>query len=343
MSTMMNTLFVTTSGAYVRKDHETIVVEVERKRVLAVPFHHLAGVMCFGPVTVSPFLMGACAERGIALSFLTERGRFLARVEGKESGNVLLRRTQYRRADIEGDRVALARGFVMGKLANSRALLQRGARETADEAVSQRLKRAIREIGRRLEQALTVDTMDGLRGLEGDAAANYFGVLDGMIKRHQDCFNLKRRTRRPPLDPLNALLSFLYTLLLHDCASALQAVGLDAAVGYLHVDRPGRLSLACDLMEELRSAVADRLAVSMINRGQVKPEGFEHTASGAVNMDRDTRKAVLSAYQNRKKEVLQHPFLEREVPLGMVVHVQARLLARVIRGELDAYPPYVIR
>jgi CRISPR-associated protein Cas1 len=285
--------------------------------------------------------LGLCAERGVAISFLTERGRFLARVTGPVSGNVLLRREQYRRADDPGSASDIARSAVAGKIANSRNVLLRSLRDHPDCAGAERLNAAVERLAdaqRRLADPLPLDTV---RGLEGEAGQAYFGVFDHLIVAQKDAFRFERRSRRPPLDAVNALLSFLYTLLAHDVAAALEGVGLDPAVGFLHRDRPGRPGLALDVMEELRSAIADRLALSLINRQQVKPEGFQSSESGAVTMDDATRKEVLVAYQKRKQEEVQHPFLQEKVAIGLIPHVQALLLARHLRGDLDGYPPMI--
>jgi len=285
-------------------------------------------------------LMGLCGRRGVALSFLSEHGRFLARVQGPVSGNVLLRRKQYRTADEPGQRTDLARAFIIGKLVNCRTVLLRTARDRPDHPGAQALREAagrLAGIGQRCERGAE---LAALRGLEGEAARVYFGVFDHLVNGDKQHFYFRERSRRPPLDNLNALLSFLYVLLSHDVASALEGVGLDPAVGYLHADRPGRPSLALDLMEELRPVLADRVALSLINRGQVKAPGFQATESGAVAMDDDTRKVVLAAYQKRKQSVVSHTFLEEKIALGLVPHAQALLLARCLRGDIDDYPPF---
>ena len=343
MKQLLNTLYVTTQGAYLTRDGETVVVRVEQELAMRVPVHTLAGIVCFGRVSASPPLMGLCAERGVALAFFTESGRFLARVQGPVSGNVFLRREQYRRSDDSVQAAEIARSAVIAKVANSRTVLLRAARERsgADErpeiaAVALRLGRLIDELQKKLP-------LDTVRGHEGDAARSYFSVFDHLISESKEAFFFHERSRRPPLDNVNALLSFLYTLLTHDIAAALEGVGLDPAVGYLHRDRPGRPSLALDLLEELRPVIADRLALSVINRRQVAPEGFRKTESGAVEMDAGTRKEVLIAYQKRKQEELIHPFVKERVAFGIVPHVQAMLLARHLRGELGAYPSFLWR
>jgi CRISPR-associated protein Cas1 len=287
-------------------------------------------------------MMGLCAERQVSISFLTEHGKFLARVQGPVSGNVLLRREQYRRADSEEASAGLAQAFVLAKVANSRIVLQRAARDHPEnspsliEASAVALSRVLADL--RKPQPLNV-----VRGREGDAARLYFSVFDHMITAQKESFFFRERSRRPPLDNVNALLSFLYTLLLHDAAAALETVGLDPAVGYLHRDRPGRPGLALDLMEEFRAFLADRLALSLINRQQVCADGFRKSESGAVAMDDDTRKAVLISWQKRKQEDIQHPFLGEKVPIGLLPYVQALLLARYFRGDLDGYPPFFWR
>lgn len=342
MSTYHNTLFVTTPGAYLAKDHENIAVRVEHQTRMSVPMHHLGGVVCFGPVSASPDLMAACSERGIGLSFLDINGRFLARVEGPASGNVLLRRRQYRLADDSKATAHLARWFVIGKVANARSMLVRSAREQPDAPVA--LDLAALRLAERLVDLGRADlSTETVRGHEGEAAAGYFAAFDAMIRSSDPAFRFATRSRRPPLDAVNCLLSFVYALVRHDCASALAAVGLDPAVGYLHADRPGRPSLALDLMEEFRPALADRLVLALINRGQVSPQGFLRDATGGVSMDDETRRTVLVSYQERKQAKLTHPLTGEATTLAVVPHIQARLLARAIRGDLDHYPPFLVR
>lgn len=340
MKRLANTLYVTTEGTYLAKEGETVVVRLEDKVRLRVPIHNLDGIVCFGRVGASPSLMGLCGRRGVALSFLSMNGRFLARVQGPVSGNVLLRRQQYRAADDPAQRAALARAFVIGKLVNCRAVLLRSARDRPDSPGAESLRRAAGQVAGIGERLAREADLDALRGLEGEAARAYFAVFDHLITGDKNSFFFRERSRRPPLDNMNALLSFLYVLLTHDAASALEGVGLDPAVGYLHADRPGRPSLALDIMEEMRPLLADRVALSLVNRGQVKSSGFKTTESGAATMDDDTRKAVLAAYQKRKQAVISHGFLEEKFALGLVPHAQAMLLARRLRGDLDEYPPY---
>jgi CRISP-associated protein Cas1 len=340
MKHLLNTLYVTTQGAYLSKEGETVLVRVEHENRLRVPIHTLSGVVCFGQVSCSPPLLGFCAENNVALSFLTEHGNFLARVLGPVNGNVLLRREQYRQADSPEASTALARAVVQAKLANCRTVLLRGMREHGDNAAiaggGGRLARNIQM----LDKAASVDEV---RGIEGDGARSYFCVFDELITTSKEHFFFRERSRRPPLDNVNALLSFLYTLLVHDIVGALEGVGLDPAVGFLHRDRPGRPSLALDLMEELRPVLADRLVLSLINRRQVHEDGFEKAEAGGVVMDAPTRKEVLLAWQKRKQEEIQHPFIGERIAFGLVPHVQALLLARRLRGDLDAYPAFFWR
>lgn len=336
-----NTLYVTTQGSYLSAEGETMIVRVEGTNKAQIPLHMLEGVVCFGQVSCSPVLMERCSEKGIGISFLTERGRFLARIHGPVSGNVLLRRTQYRNADDAPSSARIARFSVAAKIANSRAVLMRGVRDYPDEPGSAILQKAVDGMARDLGDLQRTQDLDEIRGIEGDAARIYFEAFDHLIVAQKEGFSFRGRTRRPPLDSVNALLSFVYTLLTHDAASALEAVGLDPQVGFLHRDRPGRPGLALDLVEEFRAFLGDRLALSLINRRQVRPEGFVTSETGGVVMDDDTRKSLLVAYQERKQEVIRHPFLKEDVTVGMLVHLQALLLARFLRGDLDAYPAFL--
>lgn len=340
MKKHLNTLFVTTQGTRLAAEGETVVVKIDREVKLRVPMNMLEGIVCFGNVSASPFLLGRCGERNVGVSFLSERGRFLARVQGPVSGNVLLRREQYRWADDGGRSAALARACVAAKVANCRRVLQRAIRDHSSNSQDDGLTVAVASLAQRLSELPRRDSVDSIRGIEGDAARIYFGTFDRLVTNSDDAFRFEKRTRRPPTDAVNALLSFIYTMLLHDVASALEAVGLDPQVGFLHRDRPGRLGLALDLMEELRPFLADRLTLSLINRRQVAASGFETRETGGVYMDDKTRKTVLVAYQERKAEEIMHPFLEEKATVGMLVHLQARLLARHLRGDLDAYPAF---
>jgi CRISPR-associated endonuclease Cas1 len=343
MRKLLNTLYVSSQGSYLRKEGETIVVEREQEKVLQLPLHTIGGIVCFGNVLVSPFLLGFCAESDVSVSFLSEYGRFLASVRGPVSGNVLLRRRQYRMADDEAATRAIAANVVAGKLANCRVVMNRSVRDHGDKIDSVAVKAASAAIDRLIDALPSAQTADAVRGLEGMAAAEYFGAFNELIVDQKEGFEFRDRNRRPPLDPVNALLSFIYTLLAHDVRSAIETVGLDPAVGFLHRDRPGRPGLALDLMEEFRPVIADRLVLSLINRRQVDPKGFTRAENGAVVMDDDTRKTVLVEYQSRKQDEVEHPYIEERIPVGLLFFVQANLMARYIRGDIDGYPPFFWR
>ena len=339
MKQHLNTLYITTQESYLSKDGECVAVHHGGSLKAKIPVHTLEGLVLFGQVSCSPFLLGHCAENAVAVSWLTENGRFLASMHGPVRGNVLLRREQYRKADDLDVSAAIARAFVIGKIANCRTLLRRIAREKPDD----RLDRACNALGfcmGRLEHDVPLDVV---RGIEGEAASVYFGVFGLLVSNPDPAFRFSGRNRRPPLDAVNCLLSFLYTLLAHDIRGALETVGLDPAVGFLHRDRPGRPSLALDMMQEFRPYLADRLACTLINRGQVKPGSFKKQETGAVIMNDATRKEVIVAWQERKRDEIQHPFLQEKMTVGLLWHAQARLLARHLRGDVDAYPPFVIR
>ncbi len=341
MKKLLNTLYVTTDGAYLAKEGESVVVRVDHEVKLRVPIHSLGGIVCFGQVSCSPYLMAFCAKRDVTITHLSQYGRFLARVEGPTSGNVLLRRAQYRRADCEEDAVGIARAVVIGKVANARKVLQRGLRDHDANKGLEGVEENVRRLGYCLRKLQNDMPLDALRGVEGDASKAYFASFDALITSQKDGFEFRGRNRRPPMDNVNCLLSFIYTLLVHDCRSALETVGLDPQVGYLHAERPGRPSLALDLMEEFRAPFADRLVLSLINRQQVKPAGFEQSEAGGVSMDDKTRKEVLVAYQKRKQEEIEHPFLGEKTRIGLLFHLQAMLLARYLRGDLDGYPAFL--
>lgn len=344
MRRMLNTIYVTTEDAWLRKDGANVVVEAGGAERGRVPLHMLDGIVSFGRPGASPALMEACARSGIALSFLTPGGKFLARVEGPRTGNVLLRRAQYRAADDPARAVPVVRGIVTAKAANQRTVLRRSLRDHGggmDEPARDALAAAEARMGHIARRAAAASDVAILRGHEGEAAHTYFSAFDLMIRGDRKIFSFNGRSRRPPLDRVNALLSFLYAMLGHDCRSALEGVGFDPQVGMLHADRPGRASLALDLMEELRPVLADRLALTMINRGQVKARDFTVDEGGAVMLTDDGRKAVLVAWQDRKKRELRHPFLDETIPIGLIAHAQALLLSRHIRGDLDGYPPFV--
>jgi CRISPR-associated protein Cas1 len=341
MKTHLNTLFITTEGTYLAKDGQAVAVRQKKETKLRVPLHNLDGIMCFGRVGVSPQLMGACAEAGVSISFLSTWGRFRASVVGFSPGNVVLRRKQYRVADDERASADAARSIIAGKLANCRTVLFRAARDASESERAARLQASARRLSANLIDVKAATNVDRLRGLEGEAAVSYFAAFNDLINVPDGGFVYTKRTKRPPKDPLNALLSFVYALLSHDARSACEAAGLDAAVGFLHRDRPGRPGMALDLMEEFRPFLADRLVLSLINRRQVTEMGFEFLETGAVRMDEATRKTVLVGYQERKQETITHPFLDEKTSVGLLIHLQARLMARWLRGDLDAYPPFI--
>lgn len=343
MSTHANTLYVQTPGAYLGKDGETVRVKIDGQVKLTVPLHHLEGIVCFGRVNMSTALMAEAASRDLTISFFSESGRFQSRVVSATSGNVLLRREQYRRADQPDACLRIARSIVAAKIQNSRVNLLRGARESEVPDDVAALKAAANRLANALDTLAHVQTIDSARGCEGDAARNYFDAFNALIRQQRESFSMTERSRRPPLDPLNALLSFVYSLLTHEMAGALEAVGLDPAVGFLHVDRPGRLSLALDLVEEFRALLADRLVLSLVNLRQVRPDGFETQPGGAVQMNAATRKTVLAALTQRKRDEVTHPILGEKVTVGLLPHIQTRLLARHIRGDLDDYPALVLK
>jgi len=346
MRRLLNTLYVTTDGAYLRKDGLNVVVEVEGVERLRVPVHLLGSVAVFGHVSLSPALMGGLVEAGVCCAFFGRNGRFLARVEGPVSGNVLLRREQYRRADDPSGCVAIVRGFVTAKALNQRGVLQRALRDHGAglaDAPRDALTAAVARMQDIARRALHEADLDRLRGHEGEAAALYFGVFPHVLRVTDPALAFRGRSRRPPMDPVNALLSFVYTLLVHDCRGALEGVGLDPAAGFLHRMRPGRPSLALDLMEELRANLADRLVLSLLNRRELGIGDFRVMENGAVLLAEDSRRTVLTAWQDRKKEEVEHPFLKEKVPLGLLAHLQSMLLARTLRGDLDAYPPMIWR
>ena len=342
MRKLLNTLYISTQGAYLHKDGETIVVEIEKEKK-SYPIHIIGSIVCFGNVLVSPFLMGFCAERGVSVSFLTEYGKFLASVRGAVNGNVLLRREQYRMADNELVTKQVAQNIISGKLANSRVVLNRLLRDHESKVDSEKVRQASSLLEHYIRKVSQATSSDEVRGYEGESGAVYFGAFDNLILEQKDDFKFTERSRRPPLDEINAMLSFVYTILSHDVRSALETVGLDSQVGFLHRDRSGRHSLALDLMEEFRSVIADRLVLSLINRRQISKKDFEKSASGAVNMSEKSRKILLTEWQNRKQEEVYHPYIEEKVKIGLLFFVQANLLARFIRGDIDGYPPFFWR
>ncbi len=341
MHTLQNILYVMTPHAYAHLENATVRIDVEREKRLQVPLHHLAGLVTFGNVLVSPALMHRLADEGKSLVLLDEHGRFKARLEGPVSGNILLRQAQHKAAADPSATLEHARACVAGKLKNSRVTLLRGGRETSDTDEAASLGRAADNLAASLRSAATASTLDELRGIEGEAARGYFAALNLIVKpQMRESFALNGRSRRPPLDRFNALISFLYAMLMNDCRSALEAVGLDPQLGFLHAVRPGRAALALDMQEEFRSILADRLALTLINRGQVTAKDFEIRKGGAVMLGEVGRRAVVTAWQERKKEEITHPLLESKMPIGLLPLIQARFMARSIRGEMESYLPY---
>lgn len=338
MKKLLNTLYITRPESYVHKERETIVIKNGDARLGQFPALAIGNILCFGRISVSPFLMGYCGEQGIGLTFFTEYGRFLARVQGRQTGNVLLRRAQYRWADDLEQSVSVARVMVAAKIANSRSVL---LREIRNHGANPQLKTAAARLASSLRRARGARSVDEAMGIEGDAANSYFSVFNDLLRGSG--FSFGGRVRRPPTDSVNALLSLVYSLITQECASALQGVGLDPYVGFLHRDRPGRVGLALDLLEEFRASWADRFVLTHINRRQVRPSDFTTEASGAVRLTENGRKNLFIAYQERKQVEIMHPYLEERVPVGMLPHCQAMLLARHIRGDTQHYPPYLAR
>jgi len=352
MEIKQNTLYLTLAGAYVSRDHLTLKVEVERVTKLAVPIHHLESVCVFGQASLSPPALQLCWEHGVAVNYFSENGYLLGRWEAVPNTSVALRRSQYRVADDPSKSASIARQCVAGKLQNSRQSLLRSARETDNEAEAAGLKQCAEELARLLdklhrgvngEEAQTPQTVDQIRGYEGQAASLYFGAFSLHLRQQRDAFDFTVRSRRPPLDAVNCLLSYLYALLRHDCIAALTATGLDPFVGYLHTERPNRPALSLDLMEEFRPMLADRLAITLINRRQITPDDFVTREGGAVEFTQAGRKTVITAWQTRKQETVIHPLLEQEFRIGQLMLAQSRLLARHLRGDLPEYLPCVLR
>lgn len=341
MKKLLNTLYVTTQGAYVAKEGESAVVRIEQETRLRIPIHSIGSIVCFGQVSCSPYLMAMCGERDVAISFLSENGRFLGRVEGPTTGNVLLRREQYRRSDDPDASARIARSVVAAKVANCRGVLQRSLRDHADRMRTESVSRSVSRLGQYLRRLRNELALDEVRGIEGEASRTYFGVFDDLITSRKQDVRFSGRNRRPPRDNVNCLLSFVYTLLVHDVRGALEAVGLDPQVGFLHRDRPGRPSLALDIMEEFRPAFADRLVLSLINRQQLQGKDFVKSEAGGVELKDGARRDLLVAYQKRKQDEVEHPFLKEKVKIGLLFHLQAMLLARHLRGDIDGYPPFL--
>ncbi len=343
MKEILNTLYVTRDRAYLHLDHDTIRMEVKSEAPFRMPLLHLGSIVCFGDILLSPALLHRCAEDGRTIVLLDQAGRFKARIEGPMHGNVLLRQAQHNANANAARTLSIARNFVAGKVQNCRQVLLRAGRETTNTTDRERLAAAASAHAQTLMQIEKQETIEALRGNEGDAARAYFEAFDAMILEDRNAFGFHGRTRRPPLDRINALLSFVYTLLLGDCVAAAEGIGLDPQVGFLHALRPGRPALALDLMEELRPILADRLVLSLINRRQVQRDDFTEREGGAIYLKDKARKEVIVAYQQRKQDEIQHKVVEKKVPLGLIAHVQARLLARHLRGDLPDYLPYLYR
>lgn len=340
MRKLLNTLFVLTPENYLSLDGETVIVSRSHQEVARFPLHTLEGILSFTYAGASPALMGACAQRGVDLAFFSPNGHFLARTVGEERGNVLLRQQQYRVADDPAISCHYGRSFLLGKIYNSRWILERATRDHPQRVPVEKLKRASLQLAEALPRIQNSVTLEELNGVEGEAAQRYFAVFDHLILQQKSEFHFTKRSRRPPLDPINALLSFAYTLLARECAAALESVGLDPYVGFLHRPRPGRQSLALDLMEELRATIADRLVLSCINQRIISAKHCRAQENGAVLLTDEGRKTFLTAWQHRKQEILTHPFLSEKIPWGLVPYVQALLLARALRGDLEEYPPF---
>ena len=340
MRKLLNTLFVLSENAYLSLDGENVVVSQDRQETARFPLHMLEGILCFSYPGATPALMGKCAELGVSLAFFTPRGKFLARTTGVTRGNVLLRQQQYHAADDPFASCRFARGFLLGKVYNARWVLERATRDHPQRVPVERLKTLSGQLAAALPRIQDALTAEELRGIEGEAAQRYFDGFDSLILQQRETFAFAGRSRRPPLDPVNALLSFAYTLLARECAAALEGVGLDPYVGFLHRPRPGRASLALDLMEELRPVCADRFVLSCINQKQLTARHCQRQESGAVLLTEEGRRAFLTAWQQRRQQTIQHPFLGEKIPWGLVPHMQALLLARTLRGDLDCYPPF---
>ena len=341
MRKLLNTLYITTENGYLYKDGENVALKVDNVQRFTLPIHNIEGIICIGNVAVSAHLMGFCAERQVALSFVSDYGKFLARSVGKIYGSVLVRKKLYRMSDDIFLSLEVARNFIISKVYNSRTVLERGLRDHQDKIDDVLVERCSRYLKERIGKIREAKSLELLRGFEGECARVYFEGLNELILVDKCNFFMQNRSRRPPLDNMNAILSYLYVLLMHDIQAALESVGLDSYVGFLHRDRPGRASLALDLMEELRPYLVDRLALSLINRKQIESKDFIQKESGAVLITDEARKVLLAAWQKRKKEEIVHPFLKEKISLGLIPYVQAMLLSRYIREELEAYPPFL--
>lgn len=343
MKQILNTLYIQTQGAYLRLERETLKVEIEKELKLQIPLHHLGGIFAFGNVLFSPFLIHKCAEDGRNLVWLSEYGRFKARIAAATTGNVLLRQAQHQAVNCSQTCLAIARYIIAAKLQNARSVVKRASREAKIASDRNQLNKTAQIHQAGIENAKTASDLDQLRGIEGYAAKAYFGTFSQMIKQNRDAFAFTERSKKPPRDPINALLSFVYTLLVNDCVSACEGVGLDPQLGFLHAIRPGKPSLALDLMEELRSPLADRLVLTLINQKQIQPDDFTERPGGAIYLSDTGRKTLLTAYQKRKQEEITHTMIDSKIPFGLVSHIQARLLARYLREDVPSYQPFILR
>jgi CRISPR-associated protein Cas1 len=342
MKKLLGSLYITMQETYVSKERENIVVSLHGKEIFRAPIHLINSVVCFGNVLCSPFVFGLCAENNVSVSFFTEYGKFIAKVQSPVSGNILLRKQQYKYSDDKSFCLETAKSILIGKLNNSRTVINRALRDHEDKMSSSvRVKQISESLQKALNKVCFAENLEILRGMEGDAANSYFSVFDNLILNDKEIFYMKERTRRPPQDNVNCLLSFAYTLLSHDVSSALEGVGLDPQSGFFHKDRPGRPSLALDLMEEFRSVIGDRLVLTLINLSRLDSKGFLKSESGGVIMTDENRKIILDAYRKRKEEEVFHPFFKENIKIGILFHAQALLFARYIRGDIDAYPPFI--
>ncbi len=341
MRKLLNTLFITSENAYLSLDGETVCVEMDRQKVGQFPIHTLESIQCFSYNGASPAFMGACVKRGINLSFYTPYGRFLCRAAGESQGNVLLRKKQYRISDSCQESCLIARNMILGKVFNCRWSIDRTLRDHALRVRQEKCQKAGQFLASAMEKIRSEDSLDSLRGIEGECAAVYFGVFDELILNQKDTFSFEGRNKRPPMDPVNAMLSFGYTLLASDYTNALEGVGLDSYVGFLHRDRPGRRSLALDLMEEMRAVLVDRFILTLINNRQIRGEHFRNDGNGAITFTEEGKKKFLTLWQEHKREQIVHPYLQEKICWGLVPHIQASLLSRYLRGDIDEYPPFL--
>ncbi|MDO4542774.1 MAG: type I-C CRISPR-associated endonuclease Cas1c [Bacillota bacterium] len=343
MRKLRNTLYITSPEAYLSRDGDNIVVKIGNKEVARRPVHILENIVCFNYTGMNGALLRLCAEHNVGVSLMDARGRFCGRFQGEVNGNVLLRRRQYRVADAADGALAIAKNIILGKIANSRKTLGRSLRDHSDKVNTQEVEEAIALLTDSIERVKEAPNADLLRGLEGQAAKIYFSVLNNLILQQREDFSFDKRSKRPPLDPFNAMLSYVYTLLTIDCQNALETVGLDPYVGFFHTDRPGRAGLALDIMEEFRSYLGDRFVLSLINRRQITAADFQQKESGAVLLEDDGKKTLLGAWQKRKQDVIEHPFLKEKVEAGLLPYVQAMLLSSFLRGDIEEYPPFFVR